>query len=69
MVSRDTADGKRGGSQLARIADCVGAIWREDGASGFLRGWVPSILRLLPITLVVFPLLEKIRSILGIGGF
>ena len=44
-------------------------IVKDEGISALFRGWLPSLLRLLPTTLVVFPLLERLRIILGAGAF
>jgi len=51
------------------LGACLLAILRADGPRGLFAGWLPALLRLLPSTLVVFPLLERLRLFLGAGAF
>ena len=39
------------------------------GPRAFFRGWLPALLRLLPIVMVVFPLMEALRAWLGAAAF
>lgn len=48
---------------------CALTILRTDGPIAFFTGWLPAVLRLLPTSLLVFPLLERFRVILGAGAF
>lgn len=51
------------------VFGCLVDIWRREGPFAIFAGWLPALLRLLPTTLLVFPLLEKFRLILGAGAF
>jgi solute carrier family 25 carnitine/acylcarnitine transporter 20/29 len=46
-----------------RIAAVAGRIWREDGSRGFFRGFVPCVLRSLPVNAATFFLLESLRAL------
>ena len=49
--------------------DCVRKSVQAEGVGVLFRGWGASFARLLPVLLLVFPLLESIRSAFGVGGF
>lgn len=51
------------------VLTCLLNIARHEGPLALFTGWLPSLLRLLPTTLVVFPLLERFRLLLGTGAF
>ena len=40
-----------------------------DGVGVLFRGWGASFARLLPVLLLVFPLLERLRVAFGVGVF
>lgn len=56
-------------SRPASVVACLFDICRQDGPFGLFAGWLPALLRLLPTTIVVFPLLERLRVWLGAGAF
>ncbi len=45
-----------------RLAAVAGRIWRADGAQGFFRGFLPCVLRSLPVNAATFFLLECLRA-------
>ena len=47
---------------------CIIQTYREGGIRSFFRGWAPAYWRLGPHTVVSFVLIEKLRTLLGIGG-
>ena len=49
-------------------ASVVADLYRA-GPSAFFRGWSPALARLLPIVLLVFPLMEWLRTFLGATVF
>ena len=53
----------------ASAIDCVLRAVRAEGIGALWTGWWPATLRLLPVVLLVFPLMEHFRLILGIGAF
>mmetsp|Transcript_18093 Transcript_18093/g.21935 ORF Transcript_18093/g.21935 Transcript_18093/m.21935 type:complete len:366 (+) Transcript_18093:3-1100(+) len=55
--------------QYTSFPSCFFHIYRNEGIPGLFRGWFPAFLRLLPTTLLVFPLLERFRIFLGAGAF
>jgi hypothetical protein len=50
-----------------RLAAVAARIWRADGARGFFRGFVPCVLRSLPVNAATFFLLECLRSVKAEG--
>ncbi|KAJ8613537.1 hypothetical protein CTAYLR_002155 [Chrysophaeum taylorii] len=62
MVAKTKRDRQSLGACLVRIV-------RTEGPLTLFSGWLPAVLRLLPTTLLVFPLLEKLRLVLGTGAF
>ncbi|KAJ1456561.1 mitochondrial carrier domain-containing protein [Pelagophyceae sp. CCMP2097] len=56
-------------SKYTGALDCVVRTVRGEGLTALFKGWLPSLLRLLPISLYVFPLLEYLRFVLGAGAF
>lgn len=48
---------------------CLVDIVRYEGPLALFRGWLPALLRLLPSTLLIFPLLERLRVLVGAGAF
>ena len=49
--------------------DCLKRSVREEGLMVLYRGWGASFARLLPVLLLVFPLLERLRLAFGVGVF
>ena len=49
-------------------ASCVRDLARA-GPAAFFCGWLPALVRLLPIAMVVFPLMETLRGFLGAAAF
>eukprot|EP01084_Bolivina_argentea_P245633 411190_1 len=49
--------------------DCVYKTVKYDGLMGLFRGWVPSYARGGPHFIIVFPLLEQMRKLFGLGYF
>ena len=50
------------------VASCARDLARA-GPAAFFRGWPPALVRLLPIAMVVFPLMEALRGFLGAAAF
>jgi hypothetical protein len=44
-------------------------ILRQDGLSGFMKGWTASYLRLGPYTIISFLLIERVRQLLGMTTY
>ena len=49
--------------------DCLRRSVRAEGAGVLFRGWGASYARLLPVLLLIFPLLERLRLMFGVGAF
>ena len=47
--------------------DCIAHTYRADGLLGFFKGWMPSYWRLGPHTVLSLMLIERIRTMLGLG--
>eukprot|EP00039_Didymoeca_costata_P000682 m.46800 g.46800 ORF g.46800 m.46800 type:complete len:317 (-) comp10409_c0_seq1:1037-1987(-) len=47
--------------------DCFIHIYRENGVRGFFKGWVPFFSRVGPLFVVMLPLFEATRNMLGLG--
>jgi hypothetical protein len=46
----------------------IRAVWREHGAAGFFRGWVPAYLRIGPLFVMMPALIEQVRvRLFGLG--
>ncbi len=58
--------GSAGGAGLAGLARGVVAA---GGVAALWRGWAPATARLLPVVLLVFPLMEALRTLLGVGAY
>lgn len=61
-----------GGDRLERYGRsgplaCAGTLFRESGPTVFMRGWMPSFLRLAPTCVASFFLYEQLRKVVGIG--
>jgi solute carrier family 25 (mitochondrial dicarboxylate transporter), member 10 len=41
---------------------------RKEGLGVLMRGWVPAYCRLGPHAMICFPIMEKVRSVLGLGA-
>lgn len=65
MKSRVMAD--RG--QYASVSECFRATLEKEGLFVFYRGWTPSAARLGLLGIVVNPLNEQMRLMLGLGYF
>lgn len=48
---------------------CAALIVRRDGWRGLFRGWSANYARLGPQTVITFVVNEKLRELLGMGGF
>lgn len=44
-------------------------ILYTEGIGSFWRGWWPATIRLVPIVILVFPLMEQLRLLLGVDSF
>ena len=56
------------GPDRPSVAACVRDLAKQ-GPTAFFRGWAPALVRLLPVALVVFPLMETLRAFLGAAAF
>lgn len=63
------SDGDEEENCYASALDCLTRSVREEGLFVLFRGWGASFARLLPVLLLVFPLLEKLRVAFGVGSF
>ncbi|KAH8053878.1 thiosulfate transmembrane transporter [Aureococcus anophagefferens] len=67
MVARD---GDRSG-----VLACVRDLARTGGPAAFFKGWLPAVLRLLPVALVfgeareTFDAMEALRAFLGAAAY
>jgi solute carrier family 25 uncoupling protein 8/9 len=48
------------------VLHCAASIVREDGPLGLLKGWVVQYIRLGPQTMVIFMVMEQLRSLSGL---
>jgi len=48
---------------------CAVQTVRSEGIGALWTGWAASTGRLLPVVLVVFPLMERLRLLLGVSAF
>lgn len=55
------------GKPYSNPAACVRDIVQKDGMSAFFRGWTPYFGRIAPALLIVHPLFEQFRLLLGLG--
>lgn len=72
MLSRAGTGGASCGTDAPVYAgpiDCLRRSVAEEGVLVLFRGWSASFARLLPVLLLVFPLLERIRMAFGVGVF
>jgi len=66
--------GKKGGKEARESAvtlalGVVAAVTRAGGVRGLWRGWGAATLSLIPVVALVFPVMEALRSTLGVGAF
>eukprot|EP00613_Pedinella_sp_CCMP2098_P012645 CAMPEP_0171649592 /NCGR_PEP_ID=MMETSP0990-20121206/36944_1 /TAXON_ID=483369 /ORGANISM="non described non described, Strain CCMP2098" /LENGTH=402 /DNA_ID=CAMNT_0012227637 /DNA_START=91 /DNA_END=1299 /DNA_ORIENTATION=- len=47
----------------------IAGVVRSEGLWALWRGWVPATLSLMPVVAIVFPLMELLRSLMGVGAF
>lgn len=47
------------------VADCVGRIWRNEGAVGFFKGCIPNAIRVAPSAAITFVTYETIMDMLS----
>jgi hypothetical protein len=74
-TTADTPEPGGGGSGIGRSArpDTAGAfamcaaVVQREGIIVLWRGWGPATASLVPVVVLVFPLMERLRSILGVG--
>ena len=66
LMARTNSD--RGDERLG-VLGCVAKAVRTEGIFALWTGWWPSTLRLMPVVVLVFPLMERFRLILGIGAY
>lgn len=45
---------------------CAAAIVQQDGPLGLMKGWVVQYVRLGPQTMVIFVVMEQLRSMSGL---
>ena len=55
--------------QYTGAIDCLRRSIRDEGPLVLFKGWGASFARLLPVLLIVFPLLERLRVAFGVGTF
>jgi hypothetical protein len=67
MAAKPTNGSSSGGGKSALAM--AAAIVRAEGPLGLWRGWGVSTARLLPVIVLVFPAMERLRLLLGIGAF
>lgn len=68
IKTRLMVDGSTGKKYTGPV-DCLRRSIREDGPGVLFCGWGASFARLLPVLMMVFPLLEALRSAFGVGSF
>ena len=70
MLSRESKPGADAEHvQYAGALDCLRRSVREEGVLVLFKGWGASFARLLPVLIIVFPLLERLRMAFGVGTF
>ena len=74
MLSRKQQAGAGRGAdaelvQYTGAIDCLRRSIRDEGPLVLFKGWGASFARLLPVLLIVFPLLERLRVAFGVGTF
>lgn len=57
------------GAAGTTAAGVVLSVVRAEGPKGLWRGWGVSTMRLLPVVVLVFPAMEHLRLVLGVGAF
>jgi hypothetical protein len=55
--------------QATVMSQVMEVIKSEGGVLNLWRGLWPATLRLLPVVILVFPLMEKMRLLLGVGEY
>jgi hypothetical protein len=65
--SSHSNDGGR--RQQQSVVSLVVQVIRTEGLAALWRGWLPATLSLMPVVMIVFPLMELLRSLMGIGTF
>lgn len=65
--SSHSNDGGR--RQQQSVVFLVVQVIRTEGLAALWRGWLPATLSLMPVVMIVFPLMELLRSLMGIGTF
>lgn len=56
------------GSQGSGIIHAAASVWRDHGARGFFRGWVPAYVRIGPLFVGMPALIEQVRArVFGLG--
>jgi len=65
MAAAANADPKDRPGPVAVVASVV----RTEGLGALWRGWGPAVIHLLPVVCVVFPLMEQLRKLLGVGVY
>jgi hypothetical protein len=68
VKSRVMAQGSNLSKRRGAIATAADVL-RNEGVLNFWRGWWAATLRLMPIVVFVFPLMEQLRILLGVGTF
>lgn len=63
-VSRAAVQGARSARSVDDIWDAVAAVWEEEGAIGFMRGWSARALQFAPAAMIFFASYETIRALL-----
>ncbi|KAK9843973.1 hypothetical protein WJX81_000833 [Elliptochloris bilobata] len=58
-----------GGVRYTSAWACAADIVRSDGPLGLLKGWLVQYLRLGPQTVVIFVVMEKLRTLSGLASF
>lgn len=54
------------GKAYTGLVDCARDMARSDGVRGFYRGWWPFFLRLAPVNMILFPIYEQLRRLMGL---
>ncbi|CAE8583217.1 unnamed protein product, partial [Polarella glacialis] len=62
LTRYQTATDKEAG---AGVAACAGNILRQEGPSGFLRGWGALFVRMAPSSFTTFLIYEQLRKLAG----
>lgn len=53
--------------EYASVAEAAAAVLRKEGLAGFYRGFVPAVVRQVPVITIQLPLIEALRRWAGLG--